>query len=422
VAACAVLEPVYTNNFGPLSYGQLDQWRDVENHPREQWQEANVWSRWSLPADLGTERVRRALRALAVRCPGLRTTYDLSDPAEPRQQIATDVTIDDLEIIATECGSDEEAIAVTAEVVNRPFDLRERPAWRALILTGRGGPAELFLARHHMVTDGMAIAALENELHTLLNEQGGLDNVTAAAGPLDLALWQLAPEQEPARAAAVEHWERAFASAAGRGFPGADPAGTGKLQYGLRSSAVLGRARDLAARTRTSVASVVLAAYTLAVARVIGVDRLVVESESSNRFNPRWRNVVTSMSQLVPILVTAADDLAEHATRVHRSAMTAYRRGMYDVDTVIAMRAAADYAPTCRYNFFSWPEIAAQPVDSPEPVWEEPNSWVRIGCALYAAERDGMLRFLLRARGVEQDRVAAVMKHMLALLNDSAAL
>ena len=413
---------MHTNNFGPLSYGQIDQWRDVEKHPREQWHEANVWSRWSLPADVETERVRRALRALAVRCPGLRTTYDLSDPAEPRQRITTDgATSDDLEIIAADCGSDDEALTVTGEVINRPFDLRERPAWRALILNRRGA-TELFLARHHMVTDGMANSVLEHEFRTLLNEPGDLDSVTAAAGPLDLALWQLAPEQEPVRAAAIEHWERIFASAAGCGFPGTDPAGTRKLQYGLRSSAVLGRARDLADRTRTSVPSVVLAAYTLAVARVTGVERLVVESESSNRFNPRWRNVVAPMSQLVPILVTTTDDLAGHATRVHRAAMAAYRRGMYDVDTVLAMRSAAGYAPTCRYNFFSWQEIATRPVDSPEPVWEEPSSWVRVGCALYAGEMDGTLRFLLRARGVEQDRVAAVMKHTLALLNESTAL
>lgn len=413
---------MHTNNSGPLSYGQIDQWRDVEHHPREQWAEANVWSRWSLPADVGTERVRRTLRALAVRCPILRTTYDLSDPAEPRQQITTDVTVDDLEIITTECGSDEEALAVSDEVITRPFDLRERPAWRALVLTGRGGTAEVFLARHHIVTDGMCHALLEDEFRTLLSEETAQDTVTAADGPLDLALWQRSPEQEPARAATVEHWERVFASAAGQGFPGVDPAGTGKLQYDLRSSAVLGRARDLAVRTRTSVASVVLAAYTLAVAKVIGVDRLVAESESSNRFNHRWRNVVAPMSQLVPFVVTATDDLAEHVTRVHHAAMTAYRRGMYDLDAVRAMPSAADYAPTCRYNFLPWQEIDIHPVDSPEPVWAEPNSWVRIGCALYAAEMDGMLRLRLRTRGVEQDRTAAVMKHMLTLLNESSAL
>jgi hypothetical protein len=411
---------VHTNDFGPLSYGQLHQWRDVENLPRKRWHEVNTWLRWSLPADVGTERVRRALRALAARCPSLRTTYELTDPARPRQRITTDVVeLDAVAITVTGRGSAEEAMAATEEVLDHPFDLRERPAWRALILTGRGRATEVFLVRHHIVADGLSNSVLEHEFRTNLAERDGQEAVVAADGPLDLALWQRAPEQQRAWAAAVERWEHTFAAADGQGFPGVDPARTGALQCVLRSSTAHERARGLAARTRTSVSSVVLAVYTLAIAQVTGVERLVVESECSNRFNPRWRTVVSSMVQPVPVPVTAVDDLAEHITRVHHAAMTAYRRGMYDVDTVAALPSAAGHTATCEYNFFPWQEIAELPADSTEPVWEEPTSAVKNGCSLRAAEKDATLRLCLRTRGVAQDRAAAVMKHMLALLNES---
>lgn len=406
---------MHDNDFGPLSYGQLHLWRDVEQLPRERWHEVNAWSRWSLPADVGTERVRRALRALTARFPSLRTTYDLTDPARPRQRITTH----DVEITVVGRGSAEETMATTEDVLNHPFDLRERPAWRALVLTGRDRAAEVFLVRHHIVADGPSDGVLAHEFRTFLSDQ---DEPEAAAGPLDLALWQRSPAQERAWAAAVERWEQTFTAADGRGFPGADPANTVALQCVLQSSAAYGHARVLAARTGTSVSSVVLAVYTLAIAQVTGVERLVAESECSNRFHPRWRSVVSSMVQPVPIPVTATDDLAEHITRVHRAAMTAYRRGMYDVDTVAALPSAADHTATCEYNFFPWQEITEPPADSPEPVWAEPTSAVRSSCSLRAAEKGDTLKLCLRTRGIEQDRVAAVMKHMQALLSESAAL
>lgn len=402
--------PVYASDIGPLSYGQLYLLRDIEHLPRERWHEANAWSRWSLATGVATERVRQALRSLATRCPSLRTTYDLSDPARPRQRITTD---DDVEITATEPGTGEDATARVAEAINQPFDLRARPAWRAHVLTERGHATEVFLVRHHIVADGPSDTVLEKEFRTFLSDQS---TTRAMTGPLDLALWQRSPEQQLAWAAAVEHRDRAFATAGSHGFPGVDPARTGALQCVLQSSAAHAHARELAAGTRTSVSSVVLAVYTLAVAQVTGLERLVAESECSNRFDPRWREVVSSMVQPVAIPVTAVDDLADHVTRVHRAAMTAYRRGMYDVDAVAKLPSAGDHTATCGYNFFPWLELAEQRADDPEPVWEKPTAAVRAGCSLRAAEKGTTLKLCLRTSGIERDRAAAVMKHMRALL------
>jgi hypothetical protein len=410
---------VHSNDYGPLSYGQLAFWRDVEHLPRERWHEANAWSRWTLTATeatgseaAGTGRVRQALRALAARCPSLRTTYDLSDPARPRQRITTGGSaLDAVEITAAERGPDDRA---AAEVLSRPFDLCEGPAWRVLVLTARGRATELFLVRHHIVADGPSDGVLEQEFRRFLRDPATPE---AAAGPLDLALWQRSPEQERTRAAAAERWEHAFATAHGRGFPGTAPKGAGALQCVLQSSTAHERARELANRTRTSLSSVVLGAFTLALARVTGVEGLVAESECANRFHPRWRGVVSSLVQPVPIPVTAVDDLAEHLVRVHRTAMTAYRRGMYDVDGLAALPGAAEHAATCEYNFFPWLELGERLTDSPEPVWEEPTAAIRSGCSLRAAEKGPTLKLCLRTRGIEQDRVAAVMKHLQALLS-----
>src|SRR5262249_34009738 len=152
-----------------------------------------------------------------------------------------------------------------------------------------------------------------------------------------LATWQHTQDHTTTE----KYWERI---PEGQGFPGASQNLAGEMQCTLRSHLAYTGARDLAKRSRTSLSNVVLAAYALAVAQVTGIETMVVHSMCANRFDNRWRNIVTSMSQYAAIPLTPKGDLAEHAVHVHRAAMTAYRHGMYDVDTMKPGK------PTCTYN------------------------------------------------------------------------
>jgi hypothetical protein len=395
---------MHASGIGALSYGQLSVWRDIEGLPRERWHEANTWSRWSVPEGVGTERVRQALRALGTRHPSLHTIYDLADPASPRQL----TTAFDVEI--SEGGG---TAAMVAELQARPFDLREDFGWRARIVTEGGRPTDVILVRHHMVADGWCDGVLEQDLRAFLRDPAP----ETATGPLDLAAWQHSEQQERARAAAAAHWEKVFTFGAGNGFPGADPSGAGALQSTLRSRVAHAHATELAARTQTSLSSVVLAAYTLAVARVTGVDRLVAQSMCANRFHLQWRQVVTSMNQWTAAPLIAVDDLEQHISRVHRAAMAAYRHGMYNVDTVAALRSGDAYEATCAYNFLTLQHLAGPVTENPEPVWEEPFSTIGHGCYLRATDEAGTaLALRLRTKGIPADRVAAVLKHLHTLL------
>jgi hypothetical protein len=57
---------------------------------------------------------------------------------------------------------------------------------------------------------------------------------------------------------------------------------------------------------------------------------------TSNRFNPRWSGLVTSMNQVVPMHADLAADatVAELAQRLQASSATALRYGCYDVDEI----------------------------------------------------------------------------------------
>jgi hypothetical protein len=403
---------------GPLSYGQLSLWRDIEGLPRGRWHEVNSWSRWHLPDGVDTERVRQALRALAARHPSLRTRYDLTDPASPRQEVAVS---GDPETI--EGPLERDLVTEATDLVNRPFDLRTEFGWRSRVIIRGGRPTDVLLVRHHMVADGWCGDVMEEDFRAFLRDP----TASVATGPLDLAAWQHGAPQERMRAAATGYWERVLAHGAGSGFPAADPRGVAALRCTLRSRRAHAGATELAARTGTSVSTVVLAAFTLAVARVTGIGDLVAQPMCANRFSPRWRRVVTSMNQWTVAALTAVDDLAEHTSRVHRAVLTAYRYGMYDVDTMAGLRAQAArragvdaYETTCAYNFISLPDFSGPPVDDPEPVWDEPFSTIGHNCYLRVAEEAGTLLALrMRTKGIEKERVAAVMEHMHSLLTAS---
>ena len=390
---------MHASTTGPLSYGQLSEWRNVDTHPRHRWHEANTWSRWQLPPNVETDAVRHALQALAVRHLSLQTIYDFTDPASPRQLLGP---CKDAELTVVECATPEEDEALSDEALNRPFDLQAEVAWRAQIRTRLGRPTDVLLIRHHMVADNWSDTLLEHDFATYLRGA----RPTPAPTPLDLATWQRS------RAATNTYWQDFLTSGAGRGFPGADPNLAGQMQCTLRSHPAYLGAHDLAARTRTSLSNVVLAAYTFAVAQVTDLDHLVAHSMCANRFHPQWRQTVTSMSQYAPIPLTLLDDLEEHTIQVHRAAMIAYRHSMYDPDTI-----AAEHKPTCTYNFFPWQDLAGLPADDPEPVWEDPASTVSEGCYLRAAEDTGStLKLRLMTNGIERERVAGIMKQMHALL------
>ena len=168
----------------------------------------------------------------------------------------------------------------------------------------------------------------------------------------------------------------------------------------------------------------VLAAYTLSLARVAGLDFVVAQLMSSNRFLPQWRDVVTSMNQwtAAALPVDPGADPAEHAARTHKAALAAYRHGMHDVDTVAELRGRSwphpvPYEATCAFNFLALEGPAAPVEGDPEVVWEEPFSTIGHGCYLRAADEGGeSLALRLRTRDIPRDQVAAVVEGTHALL------
>jgi len=331
----------------PLTFGQLAIWRDVESVPRDRWHEPNLAQIWALPPGIGLTAVRDALAALVRRHGSLRTTYDLTDPAAPRQVThpaqRPDVTV--------ERSADPrlDLDAVREQWARQPFSLVREPPWRAAIVATADTPTHLVLVHHHIVGDGAATAILRRDFVAAL--AGTLDD--AVSGPATISAYEQSPAGRQRAAAALDHWAKLFTEV--------PPLALGQppfVEARLASRDLTRAARRVSARLRVSVANVVLAAYCAGLFALTDDHRLAVRVLSANRFDPYRRDVVTSMNQWIstPVDRPSGPGLAELVREVGKRTRVAYAHGVYDVDRMFRLldeagHHRAEYDSTWSFNF-----------------------------------------------------------------------
>ncbi|MFJ8581025.1 condensation domain-containing protein [Micromonospora sp. NPDC093277] len=402
---------------GPLSFGQLSIWRDVRALPESRWAEANVWAVWPLPTGTGVAAVRRSLERLVRRHPALRTTYELSDPDNPRQIVHHGV---DVEWDLVEAGSRSIA-AVVGELTAVPFDLTRSPAWRVRLLTSGADVEHLVLVNHHIVADGGGQAVLQADLSAALRATAG-----EAAEQETYSLVTMAEEQRSAsfaakNAAALHNWRVCLppACAGGQAPPDAIT-----LQASIQRPELAVNVHNLARRLDISPSSVYLAAYTSTISRVAGLSSVPLRLMSSNRFSARWGRYVTSMNQWAPVQfdLPAKGDLPVLARHMHNIALRTYRLGMYDPAALAQFRRERPDLSREVESAWAFNHITADRLprgsrdddqEGPQLRWEE--AFHRFGhrCYLRAFD-DGTLR--LRACGMSRELVAAILTGMCAVL------
>src|SRR2546423_6460576 len=79
----------------PVSFGQLSVWRTQElTIPVDRWQESNLTYVWPVPPATTVRTLHRELDRLAVRHESLRTSFELTGPAPPRQLVHPPAPVD----------------------------------------------------------------------------------------------------------------------------------------------------------------------------------------------------------------------------------------------------------------------------------------------------------------------------------------
>lgn len=398
---------------GPLTFGQLSLWRNVQDLPRARWHEPNLTTVWPLPACTRVEAVRNALLLMEQRHVALRTTYDVSDPRNPRQRPhepgrALDVAVRE--------GTEDDAHRLVAEMAVEPFDLRTDFGWRVRIIARGDTATHLAMVHHHILADGWGKGVLWQDLLAAITSPDGLpDN---AYSLVELAEAQRGKEFEARSRAVRRHWENTLTAASEGGLADGD-ASADVVQACLRSRRSRAAAAHIAERLGLTTTTVLLTAYAIATERVQHVRSIPFRLLAANRVNPLWSHYLTTMNQWTPAHVESGDDFATLARRLHRRGMQAYRLGMYDPDEIASLRGefpvhigATESA--WAYNYITdavskdprFPDGADDPAVTWEPVFQAlgPRIYLRV-------TDDGHSSWVLRlrARGVPDDQVAALL-------------
>ncbi|MEU3648453.1 non-ribosomal peptide synthase/polyketide synthase [Lentzea sp. NPDC034063] len=156
-----------------------------------------------LSGSLDVDALRAALTALSARHESLRTTVHTVD-GRGVQVVAAEA---DLPLRVVEL-STMDLDQVLAEELSLPFDLRQGPLTRAVLVRIADDDHVLMLSQHHIVTDGWSVGLLVDELGKLY---AGADLPELPIQYPDFAVWQRSQLSTPAAAGQLDYWKRKLA-------------------------------------------------------------------------------------------------------------------------------------------------------------------------------------------------------------------
>src|SRR5579859_1857927 len=337
---------------GPLTLSQLNIYNWLSQNPDHLY--AILCVELPVPPAVCVGDVAQAAAALIARHESLRTTYVPGEP--PRQRVAA-AGVQLLEVCSLGEGAwgprDRPAVAeALVRWLRESSGPGPRPVRISVAIAGDRVIA-CAAAFTHLAVDHDAIGILQRDFAGLLSDPARRQAGPPGHQPLDQAELEATPA-ERRRADAALNYLREQSRRLPHclyALPGARTSGE-SLAVELSSVAAAVAVRRVAARTRTSRSSVVLAAICAVVARRTSYPELVFPVSSSNRFERHLVNYVGSLAQSSIVAVEIAgrsfDELAGHTWT---AVMEASRHGRYDMAKQAALAELAEYERGLRMNY-----------------------------------------------------------------------
>ncbi|MER7008985.1 condensation domain-containing protein, partial [Dactylosporangium sp. NPDC000555] len=307
---------------GALSWGQQDIWRAMVR--QESWLPNGAWG--PLPPGTTLDEVADRLRYLMSRFPTARTRLILGAGGGPRQVVsgAGEIALD----VVDTGGQDPAELAeeLRLRLQDAPYDFERDWPIRMAVVRHEGELTHLVVVMCHLVTDGFGAQVLLEELDKRP------ETPVPDLQPLEQARWQASAGGARLNGMALRHWESILRGMPLRRYPeSADQRSPRHWRGEFRSPALSLALRSITARTGVASAPVLLAVFAVALARVTGLDPVVVRPMVNNRFRPGLDRVVCMLAQYgLCRLDVAGVSFAEAIDRARRSALSTYKHAYYD--------------------------------------------------------------------------------------------
>ncbi|QFZ24669.1 non-ribosomal peptide synthase/polyketide synthase [Saccharothrix syringae] len=302
----------------PLSAGQQRLWFLAQFQPDSTEYTSALALR--LTGALDVDRLTAALRGLVRRHESLRTTFDEVD-GRPVQIVHDDAALDLVPV-------DD----LRAEL-DRPFDLRRGPLFRAALRQEARDEHVLLLTTHHIVVDGWSTGLLAEELGALYR---GEELPPPPLQYADYAVWQ---QDRPVDTA---YWRDRLAGVVPLELPTDRPRPAERTTAGAMHEFTVhrdlaARLADLARDNETTLFTTLMAACQLLLARYTGQDDIAVGTVTSGRNRPELAGVVGFLVGTVVVRSTVdhSRSFTELLAEVNRTALDAFAHDEVPFDRVV---------------------------------------------------------------------------------------
>jgi hypothetical protein len=340
---------------GPLTLGQLNMYMWLSRMPDPT--HAILRVELPVPAMMSAGDVAAATGVLIARHETLRTTYVPGE--QPRQQVAA-AGVQLLEVCSLGEGQwgpqDRPAVAeALIRWLRESPDPARRPVRMVVAIAPEAGDRVIACAAafSHLAVDHGSIGILTRDFAGLLGDPARRRAGRPGRQPLDQAELEATPSERYRAEAALDHvleQSRRIPRCL-YALPGTRASGK-SLAVELSSVAAAMAVRRVAARTRTSRSSVVLAAICAVVARRTSYQELVFPLLSSNRFERHLVSYVGALAQstvaTIEIGGRSFDELVGHTWT---TVMEASRHGRYDAVKRDAMAELVEHERGLRVTY-----------------------------------------------------------------------
>lgn len=308
---------------GELSWGQ-----------REIWQAMTRQGNWlplggCKPLEPGTTvaDIADELAYLHGRFPSMRTRLRFDDRARPHQVLSAEgrTHLEVFDAADGDAAADELAAAISAHYERAPFDMRAEWPVRMAVVRQGGAATRMVVIMHHLALDGGGAETMIRDVAARATEPPtGLQQ-------LELAAWQYSPAGQRQNDRAMRHFGELLRAMPVPTFPtSADPRRPPWWTAEFDSGALPSALALLAERTGADAARVTTAVYAIALARVTGVNPVLLRPVIGNRFRRQLADVVCHASQAAIVLLDAGGTVEDVIERTGPASMNALKHSFYD--------------------------------------------------------------------------------------------
>ncbi|MPZ25910.1 MAG: amino acid adenylation domain-containing protein [Micromonosporaceae bacterium] len=293
-----------------------------------------------LRGGLDPDALARSLDAVLARHECLRTRFETTDQGAVRIVISESASAPPVRIVdlAGDATSLPERVDRARELISdeiaRPFDLRQGPLLRAVLVRLDPDDHVLLVATHHIVSDGWSTDVLADELLALYEsfaqgEHPALPELPVQYG--DYAAWQRERLAAGRLDAAREYWRRQLAGLPPLELPidrprGAEQTFAGQSHRFRLERPLVDALQRLAGSAGATLHMALLAAFQVLLSRHTGATDFAVGSPVAGRPLPELERLIGFFVNMLPIRADLADDpsFLDLLTRVRDTALDAW--------------------------------------------------------------------------------------------------